>query len=144
MHILSVSEALQILSSHNGITLHAVKDILAKCNIPQNSTTIGRLNRNFTKVLNERLYARKKGNLDKWESDSERMEFCKYLPEADSNTDKLMKRIGVAFGEDDSSDNDADTQSHDFMRRSGEANTDDYEEEDQIAVESSLFSFSVL
>ena len=64
--------------------------------------------------------------------------------EADSNTDKLMKRIGVAFGEDDSSDNDADTQSHDFMRRSGEANTDDDEEEDQIAVESSLFSFSVL
>ena len=61
--------------------------------------------------------------------------------EADSNTDKLMKRIGVAFGEDDS-DTAADTQSHNFMRRSGEANTDD--DEDQIAVESSLFSFSVL
>ena len=62
--------------------------------------------------------------------------------EADSNTDKLMKRIGVAFGEDDS-DTDADTQSHNFMRRSGEANTDKDDEEDQIAVESSLFSFSV-
>ena len=63
--------------------------------------------------------------------------------QADSNSDKLLKRIGVAMGEEDL-DSDINVDSQIFMKRTGEL-ADDFskvDDEDQVAMESS-FSFSV-
>merc|ERR1711973_303254 len=62
--------------------------------------------------------------------------------QADSNSDKLLKRIGVAMGEEDL-DSDINVDSQIFMKRTGEL-ADDFskvDDEDQVAMESS-FSFS--
>ena len=74
---MSVFEAFAILDIHDS-ERGAIKDICNKCNIPNNTVTAERMYRLFGKFKKQRLYARKKGNLDKWTSDIKSVECCKY------------------------------------------------------------------
>ena len=84
IQFISVHEALDILKAHDSKINIAIRNIFAKCNIPENHSTLGRFKTKFKKALNDRSHARKNGKFEHWQTEAKNTEFCKYLPPANT------------------------------------------------------------